>query len=263
MASNRDTTRTAPPSLTDLFAGYLSRQASAPASADSAGEVEPFEVVTGPRLEPQQAWDGAVVVLSHYQPEAPKVVPPAATEWTSLVSADESFAAVPFCLGNFPQLVRDLQPLVRAATLGSLRPTSAAPKAVPALERWAEQCVRQNLYPHSLLAVALLRRAGQFDRAAALLDEQCGQVPTEWQDAWDNEEAALLWHSGHADEAAQRWRRQPAVAPVLFNRGTAALFLDRPAEARKPLTEAVALIPESSPWHHLGRLYLALAELRG
>jgi hypothetical protein len=50
---------------------------------------------------------------------------------------------------------------------------------------------------------------------------------------------------------------------VLFNRGTAALFLDRPTEARKPLTDAVALIPESSPWHHLGRLYLALAELRG
>jgi len=47
--------------------------------------------------------------------------------------------------------------------------------------------------------------------------------------------------------------------PVLFNRGMAALFLDRPAEARADLRKATERLPESSGWHHLGRLYLALA----
>ena len=52
----------------------------------------------------------------------------------------------------------------------------------------------------------------------------------------------------------------PANTPVLFNRGMAALFSDRPQEARTALTEAVARLPEAGAWHHLGRLYLALAE---
>jgi len=52
----------------------------------------------------------------------------------------------------------------------------------------------------------------------------------------------------------------PDSVPILFNRGMAALFLDRPADARAALRTAVEKIPESSGWHHLGRLYLALAE---
>ena len=47
--------------------------------------------------------------------------------------------------------------------------------------------------------------------------------------------------------------------PVLFNRGMAALFTGQPADARADLRRAVEQIPESSGWHHLGRLYLALA----
>jgi hypothetical protein len=49
---------------------------------------------------------------------------------------------------------------------------------------------------------------------------------------------------------------------VLFNRGMAALFLGESADARAALSRAVALLPESSAWHHLARLYLTLAEAR-
>ena len=42
----------------------------------------------------------------------------------------------------------------------------------------------------------------------------------------------------------------------------AALFLDQTAEARTALLQAVAQLPEDSGWHHLGKLYLALAEMR-
>ena len=47
--------------------------------------------------------------------------------------------------------------------------------------------------------------------------------------------------------------------PVLFNRGMAALFLGRRDEAVAALTQAVAALPDTSAWHHLGHLYLALA----
>jgi tetratricopeptide (TPR) repeat protein len=74
-----------------------------------------------------------------------------------------------------------------------------------------------------------------------------------------NEEAALLWQRGEHAEAARRWGQMPDSVPVLFNRGMAALFLGRPADARAALRQAVERLPEASGWHHLGRLYLALA----
>jgi hypothetical protein len=43
----------------------------------------------------------------------------------------------------------------------------------------------------------------------------------------------------------------------------AALFLGRPTEAREHLKAAVAGLGETSAWHHLGSLYLTLAEMRG
>ena len=50
--------------------------------------------------------------------------------------------------------------------------------------------------------------------------------------------------------------------PVLFNQGIAALFGGKSVEARACLSKAVEQIPEENAWHHLGRLYLALAETR-
>jgi hypothetical protein len=60
-------------------------------------------------------------------------------------------------------------------------------------------------------------------------------------------------------QAARLGPARPARAPVLFHRARAALFLGRPAEARADLRKAVEALPDSTGWHHLGRLYLALA----
>jgi hypothetical protein len=57
------------------------------------------------------------------------------------------------------------------------------------------------------------------------------------------------------------WQMQPASAPVLFNQGMAALFLGRAAEARSPLSRAVSHLLDNNGWYHLGKLYLALAEM--
>ena len=55
------------------------------------------------------------------------------------------------------------------------------------------------------------------------------------------------------------WQQQEPSVPVLFNRGMASLFLGQVSEAKAALTAAVNQLPEADAWHHLCRLYLALA----
>jgi tetratricopeptide (TPR) repeat protein len=74
--------------------------------------------------------------------------------------------------------------------------------------------------------------------------------------------AALAWHRGEADKALALWEKQEPLAPVLFNRGMAAVFLGRTDLARASLDAAVAQLPETSAWHHLARLYATLAMVR-
>ncbi len=252
------------PALADLLARYLQRQAAAQAAGftptDMDGEVVPFEAVPVQPVDPRLAWQEALAVVTSFQPNAatPTWQPP--PDWSALVAMHEPEVALAFCLGNFPQLMRNFQPLLQRANLGKMRPSTARPAAVPALLAWAAE---QSKHPQLLLAIAALRLARQFDRAEDLLQEHQATVPTEWQAVWANEEAALLWQRGRVREAAALWQSLPESVPVLFNRGMAALFLEQPAEARELLGRAVAQLPEDSSWHHLGQLYLALAEMRG
>ena len=112
----------------------------------------------------------------------------------------------------------------------------------------------------SISTLAALRLAGEFERAAEFVRQHEDEVPAEWQAAWANETAALAWHRGDAEAALKLWSEQPDSVPVLFNRGMACLFLGRHAEAKAHLSQAIAQLPESSSWHHLGALYLALAQ---
>jgi hypothetical protein len=252
--------------LSELLARYVQRQASAHADgvafADTAGEVVPYEAAPVQPVDPRVAWNDAVRVLSFFQ-TVPAPSLPAPPDWPPLVAAREPVVTLAFCLGNFPQLVRNLHPLLHAADLTTLRPSAARPASVPALLDWAAQTARQRRYPQVLLALGALRLAGQFDGAAELVEEHRPDVPAEWQAAWANEEAALAWHRGRTDEAVELWQAQAASVSVLFNRGMAALFTGKPADARTSLSEAAEQLPEDNAWHHLSRLYLALAEMRG
>jgi tetratricopeptide (TPR) repeat protein len=149
-------------------------------------------------------------------------------------------------------MVRDLAPLYRAADdLGEL-PVAEGPAVTVEADTTAE-------FPRALVALGVLRLARQWEAAESLIKTIAGRVPTAFTAAWANEEAATLWHRGRKDEAARRWRSLPESVPVLFNRGMAALFTGKPADARNDLRRAVEALPESDGWHHLGRLYLALA----
>jgi hypothetical protein len=112
------------------------------------------------------------------------------------------------------------------------------------------------------VAIGALRLARQFKAATELMQEHAADVPAAWRIAWANEQAALAWHRGDTNAASDQWQKLEASAPVLFNRGMAALFLGNTKAARTALGQAVAQLPEDGAWHHLGRLYLALAEMQ-
>jgi hypothetical protein len=242
------------PPLDKLMAQFLGRQSAAVSSGLAPvvpGDVEPHEAVPVQAVDPKQAWDEATAVLGLFGAGAKAAKAPA--DWPALVAAQPSHTGLAFAVGNFPQMVRDLAPLYRAADeLGELPTTEEPPVAIEAGPAAAD-------FPQLLLKLGTLRVARQWDAAETLLTENVGRVPAKWAAAWANEEAAILWHRGSKTEAVVGWHGVPESVPVLFNRGMAALFTGRPAEARADLRRAVERLPESSGWHHLGRLYLALA----
>jgi tetratricopeptide (TPR) repeat protein len=252
------------PKLADLMAGYLSRQAGAHAAGlaafDPSGEVTPFEAGPVQPVDPKPAWDEAVAVtpILHKQTNPESLAAP--PHWPNLVAAHEPVVALAFCIGNFPQLLRNLHLVLHKANPTELRPQPGKPVAVPALLEWAKEAAAKKNWPNMLVAVGALRLAKQYDLAADYVRTNETAVPAEWQAAWANEKAALAWHQGRAEEALTMWQAQQPSVPVLFNRGMAALFLGKPAEARAALTEAVKQLPEAGGWHHLGRLYLTLAQ---
>src|SRR4051812_7463389 len=109
------------PSLADLMARYLGRQSTAVAAglaAELPGEVEPHEAVPVQVVDPKQAWDEAVAVFDHYGSAVPAKAP---ADWPAIVAAQPSHTGLAFAAGNFPQMIRDLAPLYRAADdLGEL-----------------------------------------------------------------------------------------------------------------------------------------------
>jgi hypothetical protein len=245
--------------LSELFTRYLHGQAAAQAEgvgfAESPGEVFPFDSAPAQPVDPQLAWREALAVAAHLAPtRAPAWTPP--PDWPTLVATHEPATSLAFCLGNFPQLVRAHQPLLHGGDLRALRPTPARRTPAGELTAWAAGVEGEGPL---LLAAGALRLARRFDEATALLD----RVPDgSWLALRDNERAALAWHRGDGEEAAAQWGRQRESVPVLFNRGVAALFLGRAVEAAPLLRRAVEKLSEEDSWHHLGRLYLALAEQR-
>jgi hypothetical protein len=248
------------PNLSEMLARYLERQqqASAAGLASPEGEVTPFEAVPVQPVEPRLAWDEARAAIDFFRKGTAKGGTP--PDWPTVVAGQEPAFAVAFAAGNYPQLVRDLHRLLQARTPSVLQPAGGRPVPASSLPGWAGE---DRAFPETLLAVGTLRLARYFDDADQLVNRHQSDVPAEWREAWDNERAALAWHQGRAREAHDLWCKLPDSAPVLFNRGMSALFLDRAKEARGWLNQAVDQIPEASAWHHLGRLYLALAEMRG
>lgn len=252
------------PKLDELMSRYLNRQAGAHAdglATFDAGGVTPYEAGPVQPIDPKPAWDEALTALEHF-PGAPTQKLAAPPHWPQLVGSHEPVVALAWCVGNFPQLVRNFHQILHQANLTELKPAGGRSVNAPALVDWTGKVIAQKKFPDALLALGALRLAKQFDEADALVQSLDAEVPKPSRAAWNNELAALAWHRGDADKAQRLWKATEPALPVRFNRGMAELFLGNSKAARAALQEVVGQIPETSAWHHLARLYLALAQQR-
>lgn len=252
----------AQPALSELLSSYLRGRGEMSPAIQNLGEVIPFDSAPVQPVDARVAWDEATLAARHYHsqctPQRWEVVP----EWSALVAAHEPVAALPFCLGNFPQLVRDLHGLLHAQNLSAMRPAPTRPANSGPSDSLAHDALKQNQYGRFLMTIGSLRLAKHFDAAERLLDAHERDLPSGWQAAVANERAAINWHRGQAEEARALWAAQEPNVPVLFNRGMSALFSEDVTKAKESLVGAVEQLPDDNAWHHLGRLYLALAGIR-
>jgi tetratricopeptide (TPR) repeat protein len=233
------------PSLEDLMVRFLaSRSDVAQATVEHGeAEVEPHEVAAGFRVDPRAAWNDATSQIT----AAPIQLP---ADWAGLVNQPAAAFAVPMAAGNFPQRVRDLQPLLAKFNPAELRPsgTQVPAPGLTGLRNW----IAKNAAAQPLLAAGLARLISDFDTAEKLLPADAA-----------NERGALLWQRGKSEEALAAWNAAIETPAVLFNRGMALLFLGKIPEAKTSLAKAVAAVPEASGWNALARLYMAVAEIHG
>lgn len=254
------------PSLQDLMARFLSGQAQAHAgglAAFDAAEVTPYEAGPVQPVDAAAAWGEALVAVAQGRTaiDAAKMSPP--LHWPQLVAGHEPVVALAFCAGNFPQLVRNFHQILQTEDLTKLCPVSGRPTPAPQLAEWAQHIATKKQFPAALVALGALRLAKQFDEAGLVIAALASAVPAEWRGAWDNETAALAWHRGACTQARDLWRKQAPSLAVRFNLAMAELFLGNANAAQAALARVVGELPETTAWHHLARLYLTLAEMRG
>ncbi len=256
------------PQLNQLMETFLRQRAESPDVdlAEQGSEVVLFQSAGVQLVDPQTALESALEAVRHFdgaelfQAKTAKAPP----EWATLVRAQESSAAVPFCLGNFPQMIRSLAPLVSETDLARLKPRPGRPAPLHGTLERGEKAAAEGRWAEVFLAAALLRNAGQFVESAQLLNRIRQAGPAGFQSLLLNEEAGLAWHRGEHEYAAQLWSSHPKQEnPVIqFNRGLSALFGNVRAGAAGLFRSAAGSLPERSAWHHLARLYLALSEAR-
>jgi tetratricopeptide (TPR) repeat protein len=251
------------PNLGELMTRYLERRADACAVgiAAAAEEMTPYEAGPVQPVDARLAWDEALAVFTYGDPAVSTrgwMAPPG---WVGLVAGHEPVLGIALCAGNFPQLLRSFHMLLQTAELTAPR-SASRPAAEIELAPWADSIAERKQPPQLLLGLGVLRLARQLDAAKVYVQKLDAGIPATWRTAWENERAALAWHAGRAEEALAKWQQLQSTTPVLFNRGMAQLFLGQTAAAREHLSAAVARLPETGAWHHLGRLYLTLAQGR-
>lgn len=180
-------------------------------------------------------------------------------DWPGMVRQLEPVPLVPFALGYYPQLVRDVQSLLEGGWR-NWKPAQGQART-SGLWEWGELMLAQMRPAEALFAMSLLRLLGQTREARQLFRAIKGQAPSSWSVLVSNEDAALAWQEGDYQTASRILDSIASSAPpILFNRGLGALLLGRTRQARDLLAQAAAQLPDSSAWHHLAQLYCLLCE---
>jgi tetratricopeptide (TPR) repeat protein len=249
------------PGLQELFGQLLGQRVRAVAAgfvSERLPEVVPYEAVPPLAIDAGLAWTEALEAGNAFGLATPSFECP--TGWADLVVNAAPISAVPMCLGNFPQLVRDIKALAEVANLPSLRPQPPATSIdATGVRNWRSSDPSAAV---TFVRAGVLRLAGEYAEASRMLaelPERRGKLKT----ALLNERAALAWHQGEHERAIDLWNGAREDTPVLFNRAMSLLFSRQAAESRPLFDRALAELPASSGWRQLAELYLAVAELKG
>jgi tetratricopeptide (TPR) repeat protein len=251
---------TSVPGLQELFKQLLGERvwaAGAGFLTERLAEVVPYEAVPPLAIDAGLAWAEALEAGNGFGLVASSLECPIG--WADMVADTAPVAAVPMCLGNFPQMVRDVKVLADVANLPRLRPQSlAAPLDASGVKNWRSNDPSPVA---QMVRAGLLRLAGKYAEAKeilALMPEGRGKL----RSAVLNEKAALAWHHGDYEGAVELWNQAREDIPVLFNRGLGLLFSGQSAQSRPLLDRALEGLPASSGWRQLAELYLAVVELK-
>lgn len=250
-----------PPRPNELLARYLRQQAEAEKAGltgSESGEVTLYDSGPVHPVDAQVAWREALTAAALLAPELDDWQPP--SDWPRLVARHEPVFDLPLSLGNFPQLVRQLQPLLTAPELGELLPKSIESNDETEPPAWVLRAGESGNAEAMLIAAAALRLARQFRHASELLARIADTGDPALRPLIENERAAIAWHRGDREEAYAMWQRLPDGPVAWFNRGMAALFLGRKDEARAALQHAIAMLDDNTAWYHLACLYRTLAD---
>ena len=79
----------------------------------------------------------------------------------------QSLVAIPFCVGNFPQLMRDFHQILTQPNATESLPTAGRPAVADELQPWVDAIARKKQFPQMLLALGAMRLANHFDSADA------------------------------------------------------------------------------------------------
>ncbi|HQR07804.1 MAG TPA: hypothetical protein PLN21_13335 [Gemmatales bacterium] len=210
-----------------------------------ASEVELYQAQPALGLDLGIAWSEALLPGQLLAEEEPRVSARFPASWNA---ARHVTLAAPFpcCIGMAPQFLQKIDAIMENAEAFFQQETVGMPML-------SADITLDNKTPLSQMAIA--RLAGDANQIERLIPQLDGELLQK------NERAAQLWFAGRLDEAREAWDNLDGENPVIaFNQGLAAMATGDVERGRECLAIAVEGFPESTGWHHLAELYLAVAD---
>lgn len=232
--------------MTPRWQDLLTRVIQQDHPENSTSEVELYQAQPALGLDLGMAWNEALLPGTLLSEEEPPVSARFPSAWNA--ARNVSLAApFPCCIGLAPQFLQKIDYILDNASSFFQKELPTMPVGMTA------EVTLDNKTTLSQLAIA--RLAGDFEQVHRLIPELDGEQLQK------NEHAAQLWLAGKREEARHAWDSLDGKHPVIgFNQGLAALAHGDVARGRKCLTAAAKGFDESTGWHHLAELYLAVAQ---
>lgn len=234
------TTKIAQPSLADLTARFLAR----PAANEAEFGVEPHEVIAGFTTDSRTTWTEAVAAAKLLGVKDLTANSP--SDWSAYSRQAASADFLPLALGHFPQQVREISSLLAPAK----KPMHAESRGWTATKPTAAGLML------NAAAARVSGNAAEAERLLADAEKLCTDAAA--KTLLQNEKAALRWQTGDRTAALAMWKQLPESGVASFNLGVAHLAAGEKSEAQIHLKSAIARLSDTTGWHHLAQLYLAL-----